>query len=255
MANHKPRTCKQCGRDLASNSKSIYCAQECKKKARNAQACARYARNREDKLQKAAKYRSENREKCLEATRRWRHENREVVRNYNRKWRANNPERTKFHRDKWAAANDDKMTEYKRKWANANREEVAARRHKSYIANRNAILEANRRWKANNPDKVGAYRAKRAAKELEGSATDAQIREKWNTSSKTCILCGEPISMKLPPLHPQARTIEHLTPLHRGGKHDIDNIDFAHRSCNARKGTKTLDEYRTWQAKIGRAHV
>lgn len=57
----------------------------------------------------------------------------------------------------------------------------------------------------------------------------------------------------LPPLHPQARTIEHPTPLHRGGRHNLDNIDFAHRSCNARKGTKTLDEYRAWQVGLQQA--
>ena len=43
-----------------------------------------------------------------------------------------------------------------------------------------------------------------------------------------------------------SRTIEHLTPIARGGRHDIDNIDFAHYSCNASKRDKTLDEYRDW---------
>nr|DAK85120.1 MAG TPA: HNH endonuclease [Caudoviricetes sp.] len=46
--------------------------------------------------------------------------------------------------------------------------------------------------------------------------------------------------------HRQSRTLEHLTPIARGGTHDIDNLDFAHWSCNASKGTKTLEEYREW---------
>ena len=49
------------------------------------------------------------------------------------------------------------------------------------------------------------------------------------------------------------RISEYLTPLHRGGRHDINNIDFAHRSCNDSKGTKTLEEYRAWQADIQQA--
>ncbi len=50
-----------------------------------------------------------------------------------------------------------------------------------------------------------------------------------------------------------ARTIEHLTPIIRGGRHDLDNIDFAHRACNTRKRDKTLEEYRAWQARVQQA--
>lgn len=64
---------------------------------------------------------------------------------------------------------------------------------------------------------------------------------------KTCILCGDPIDTTLPLRHRLARTIEHLTPLIRGGRHDLDNIAFAHRACNTRKQDKTLEEYRAWQ--------
>ena len=45
-------------------------------------------------------------------------------------------------------------------------------------------------------------------------------------------------------------TIEHLTPISRGGRHDIDNIDFAHRACNTKKGAKTLNEYRDWVKQV-----
>lgn len=41
-------------------------------------------------------------------------------------------------------------------------------------------------------------------------------------------------------------TPEHLTPISRGGRHDIDNIDFAHRTCNTKKEPKTLNEYQEW---------
>lgn len=41
-----------------------------------------------------------------------------------------------------------------------------------------------------------------------------------------------------------SRTLEHLTPIARGGRHDIDNIGFAHYGCNASKQDKTLEEYR-----------
>ena len=43
------------------------------------------------------------------------------------------------------------------------------------------------------------------------------------------------------------RLTERLSPIARGGRHDIDNLAFAHLSCNASKGAKTLEEYREWQ--------
>jgi 5-methylcytosine-specific restriction endonuclease McrA len=40
-----------------------------------------------------------------------------------------------------------------------------------------------------------------------------------------------------------SRTIEHLTPITRGGRHDLDNIDFAHYGCNSSKGARTTEEH------------
>ena len=103
-----------------------------------------------------------------------------------------------------------------------------------------------KRWAIRNPDKVAAFRVRRAQAELEGNATRELINAKWEASDKTCCLCGARIDDTLDSPHPMSRTLEHLTPIARGGRHDIDNIDFAHRTCNTKKGPKTLDEYRDW---------
>lgn len=42
-------------------------------------------------------------------------------------------------------------------------------------------------------------------------------------------------------------TRDHLTPLVRGGSNRIDNIVSACLSCNARKGSKTLEEFLAWR--------
>jgi 5-methylcytosine-specific restriction endonuclease McrA len=39
-------------------------------------------------------------------------------------------------------------------------------------------------------------------------------------------------------------TIDHVTPKHRGGRHEWENLVAACRSCNHRKGSKTLAEAR-----------
>lgn len=47
-----------------------------------------------------------------------------------------------------------------------------------------------------------------------------------------------------------SRTLEHLTPIVRGGRHDIDNLDFAHFRCNSSKNSKTLEEWREWLKQV-----
>lgn len=41
----------------------------------------------------------------------------------------------------------------------------------------------------------------------------------------------------------QARTIDHVIPLSRGGSHDVENVVPACRVCNAHKGAKPLDAF------------
>lgn len=40
--------------------------------------------------------------------------------------------------------------------------------------------------------------------------------------------------------------IEHITPMSRGGSHEMHNLLPACRSCNSQKRDKTLEEYRAW---------
>lgn len=37
-------------------------------------------------------------------------------------------------------------------------------------------------------------------------------------------------------------TADHLIPLSKGGTHSADNLAAAHRSCNSRRGAKSIDE-------------
>jgi len=52
----------------------------------------------------------------------------------------------------------------------------------------------------------------------------------------TCCLCFKPIKQG-------EESLEHLTPLSRGGSDDLYNLGIAHRKCNHTKVNKTLDEW------------
>lgn len=54
----------------------------------------------------------------------------------------------------------------------------------------------------------------------------------------TCYLCFKPIINN-------DDSLDHSIPLSRGGTNNYDNLGIAHLTCNLRKGTKTLNEYKT----------
>ena len=52
----------------------------------------------------------------------------------------------------------------------------------------------------------------------------------------TCILCEKPIKFG-------KDSLEHLTPLSRGGSNDFSNLGVAHAKCNSKKHVMTLKEW------------
>lgn len=60
-------------------------------------------------------------------------------------------------------------------------------------------------------------------------------REVFHRDHYTCQYCGS---------RTRDLTIDHVVPRHRGGKHSWDNLVSACRTCNHRKGGKSLEESR-----------
>ena len=59
-------------------------------------------------------------------------------------------------------------------------------------------------------------------------------RDKW-----VCRLCGKrTIRSRLGQRHPKAPTLDHVTPLSKGGSHTYDNLQCAHLRCNMDKGNR-----------------
>lgn len=207
MANYKPKLCARCGTEFTPNSaRSKYCTPEHYEDAHRKQALDHYYENR--RKDPAA---------IRKRDRAYRQANREKIQRQARAYYDNNKARILEY-----------SRAYSREWRTANPERAR---------------EQRRRWRANNPDKVGKATARRAQVELEGNATRELIQAKWEASSGTCCPCGESINPDLKSPDPMSLTVEHKVPIARGGRHDIDNIDFAHRVCNSSKGARTTEEY------------
>lgn len=214
------KTCAMCNTTFSPSAPAAkYCSSECRKAAK-----------RKADRESMRKWRQENPEKNAERRKR---EDRELHLQRAARWRATHPERAKAAAKAYRQANRKSEYERMRRWLEdpANKD-----RHRARM----------KQWVIRNPDKVAAYRVRRAQAELSGDATRELIDAKWEASSKTCCLCGEQIDDTLKSPDPMSLTLEHLTPISRGGRHDIDNINFTHRACNTKKGSKSLTEYREW---------
>lgn len=239
MTNYKPKACKYCGTKFKpTSSRTTYCSTECRK----------VIKSKSDR-----EYRQKN-SNTIRKRKRERYEaNRDAILKQQGEYRQANKAAIKERKSKYAREHRDSIREYNRNYRQKNASRLNAQQREYYQANKEMFAKRRSKWRANNPHAVSAAAARRARAELEGNATPELIEAKWEASDKSCLLCGQPIDDSLPPRHPMSRTLEHVTPIARGGTNDIDNIDFAHHSCNSSKGAKTLDEYRAWQAKIQQA--
>lgn len=147
-------------------------------------------------------------------------------REYNKKWREANPEKVKANN---AASRDL----YDRKNYRETQRACGARWYRENKEHRAQSVAA---WRRTNPERLAEYQRRRRARKL-GMNPDLTV-EQWTEILEefdhTCAYC-------------QARGVsleqEHMTPLSRGGRHTAVNVVPACRSCNARKGTKTLLEF------------
>jgi 5-methylcytosine-specific restriction endonuclease McrA len=95
------------------------------------------------------------------------------------------------------------------------------------------IRKYNQKRRKTHKEEIKAQKQRRRA--LKNNCGDKFTGKEWvdvcNKYKNRCLCCN-----KRKPL-----TADHVIPLSRGGTNGIDNIQPLCRSCNSRKGTKTMD--------------
>jgi hypothetical protein len=56
-------------------------------------------------------------------------------------------------------------------------------------------------------------------------------------SGGLCMLCGEPVDLTVQSGRSQP-TLDHILPQSKGGGHERENLQLAHRGCNSKKGAR-----------------
>jgi len=162
-----------------------------------------------------------------------------------KQWQKNHPAENRLYSLKWQKENPEKCNEKNHRHYLKHKKEYSLYAAEYYIENRESILKRNREWKQNNPitkeqrriyNKQRTVRHKGGGKLTIATIRKVQIENIKKYGKLTCIYCLKPI-----PLNKD--TLEHLTPLSRGGTNEFKNLAIACSNCNRSKNNKTYDEF------------
>lgn len=156
-----------------------------------------------------------------------------------RRYREQHPDRVRASVRKYRGAHREESREYARKnrakqrkwWAN-NPGYLAAYRRK----NRERMRVHNQRWAAKNLDKIRIKCQRRRA--LKSSSDGSYTLLEWQALCRKydfrCLACGK----RAPDIQ---LTVDHVIPLDKGGSNYIDNLQPLCLECNSAKGTQIID--------------
>lgn len=123
--------------------------------------------------------------------------------------------------------NNKHRREYLRQWREAHPEQA---------------LEGQRRWREAHPERArelsATYTQTRRARKAEAFVEVVESGVVFALGDGFCGLCVQPIDLTLRWPHPESFSIEHITPLSKGGEHSYVNTQSAHLVCNMRKHDK-----------------
>lgn len=121
----------------------------------------------------------------------------------NTEWRRRNPEADRIirRRSVWDKKNPDRIKEHTKTWREANRSRLR--------------------------DQTRSVRAKAAGAFVEHTVEE----EIFAACDGICGICGLFVD-------PECWDVDHIVPYACGGKHESSNVQVAHPTCNARKGSR-----------------
>ena len=156
---------------------------------------------------------------------------------------------------KWEKANKEKREQCYRQRVLDGRQKIADEKYKKN--NYEKIKKRQRDWarqdRKNNPEKYkmlgkAKWHTRYHCEKQAGRLTSQMIEKVYRNNIfkfgvLTCVLCGLPIKNG-------QDSLEHLTPICRGGKNVLSNLAIAHFSCNSSKKGKTHKEYKRYQQEV-----
>ena len=141
-------------------------------------------------------------------------ENKERIRLVQKEYLEKHPERHKKSTTQWAENNPEKVLNKARKWRESNIEKCRQRASN---------------YQKSHPEEVRAKNARRRAS-IKGAKVNDLTKEQWIEIKRhykyRCVYCNSKM---------KRLTMDHITPLSKGGSHTASNIVPACKICNSKK--------------------
>lgn len=205
-----------------------------------------YWANRERELERSREWKENNPEHVLEKARQWREDNPD----YRHEYYLKNKERTLQQTREYVKKNPHIAKKAAKTYRAKHYSRILARERKYRDENPEKVKEANRKWRIKNneynQDRVKRFHAANPYKRQEynnnyhalkvdadGTFAAEDIERMIKEQGERCYYCTEKAML----------TVDHKTPLTRGGSNYPDNLCMACQSCNSSKSDKTEDEY------------
>jgi hypothetical protein len=195
-------------------------------------------------------YREQNRDKILERSKQYRQNNKYKIKQYyennkdkilecNRQYRQNNKEKIAELNKQYYENNKDKIAELNKQYRQNNKDKILKQKRQYYRDNRDKILEYNKQYYKTSQGQVNQFNAgskRRMRKQNQGNGiTSNQWFEMMNYFDWKCAYSGKYIGGK-----GEHRNIDHITPLSKGGEHEIWNVVPMYDSYNFSKHDKDM---------------
>lgn len=135
----------------------------------------------------------------------------------------------------YARRNAEQQRQKRRRYQQANAERIREYQRQYRVTHREQQRRLEQAWRDAHPEQNRQKSLRRRSRErvADGWATNEQITARVEFYGWRCAYCGG-----------EFRVLDHVIPLLRGGSKWPANLRPACQSCNARKGIRTLGEWR-----------
>lgn len=188
---------------------------------------------------------------CVKKRRKnYRQSNPDKIYEYNKQYQEDNVEKRKKWNKKYHSLNKEKRNIQTLEWYYENKEHCLSVKKLYRKNNKKRLQEYHKKYKKQNSDLVRLYTEKRRALKIsseDGTVTKEAILNLLKQQNYKCVYCQEKFKemIKVGSRNRIGYDMEHKTPLSRGGKHSINNIQLTCPACNGNKFDKTHEEFLT----------
>jgi DNA repair exonuclease SbcCD ATPase subunit len=222
----------------------------------------------------AKQYRENNKDKVRESNKAWCDANKDKLAEHKKAYREGNKDKISERGKAYRKGNKDKLAEHKKAYHQTHKEDISEQKRKYYIENKDKIAERNKAYRDANKDKIAeqnkAWRDANKDKIVELGRTyrhanrntrlieDKRRRDKLAiqndqtitpdfitelfSKAKSCPYCGKKM-FDVSKNQKDAKSLDHLIPISKGGLHSVHNVAICCHSCNSKKRDLSFPEW------------